>query len=192
MNCLREEEADEERQDAEGGGGHEQVPLGASEELEHREADLIVASDLSCVTMRGQRKVFQLLTKGEDRDRRHRRRGERQEHLAEEHEARAAVDARGVPEVARQGEEELAQHEDAEEARDPGHDEREVGVEPAELHQDDVVGHEQDLGRDHHRGHHQAEEDVLARELEVREGEGGERAGDQLAERAAGGDEERS
>ena len=74
-----------------------------------------------------------------------------------------------------------------EERRD---DERQVGVDPAQLRVDDVERDERDLGRQHHRRQHDHEHDVAARPLDDGEPVGDEAARDQGADHGGHGVEQ--
>ena len=75
----------------------------------------------------------------------------------------------------------LAEQEDAEAGDQAGHDERTVGVEPAELHHHLVLGDDRDGPRQHHRAEYRAEQHVAAAEVHL---------GEDVAEHGADVDDE--
>jgi hypothetical protein len=89
-----------------------------------------------------------------------------------------AVDARGVFQLGGQGEEELAQEEDAEGEGHGrlGNDQSLVGAEPAELLGQDVLGHEHHRVGNHEAAHEEGEDRVAPGKAHAGERIGGERA----------------
>ncbi len=100
---------------------------------------------------------------------------ERHVDLPQRLQRRAAFDARGFVELARDGLERLAQQEDAERARHVGQADREDRVLQPERRHRPVVLDDQHVGHDHQLHEHQREQHVAAGELEARERVRGER-----------------
>ncbi len=115
----------------------------------------------------------------EEDDRRQGRPRQRRRHVPERPQVAAAVERGGVIEILRDGSEELAQQEDAEDVGREGDDQPQVGVVPAEPVDDDVVGDQRYLEGDHHRRQEEGEDDVLTPEFEPREGVGRQHGGEQ-------------
>jgi hypothetical protein len=111
----------------------------------------------------------------EQREGEHRGHRQPQDDAAVDPEVRGTVDTGGVLELLGDGQEELAQEEDAERVRRPRQDEALVGVEPVQLVQQQEQRHEVDLEGQHQRHEDEHEDDVLAREVEPRERVRGQR-----------------
>ena len=77
--------------------------------------------------------------------------------------------------------EELAQQEGAKAGRHKGHRQPLVGICPADLLDQQVVGDDGGFPGDHHRGQEDQEQDILPLEVDKGKGIGRQRGGDQLA-----------
>ncbi len=114
----------------------------------------------------------------EDRGGRQHRHRQRQHDLPVDPPRPAAVHHRGLVEFARDAAEELHHQEDEERVRrqELRHDQRQDGVDPAEVQEQHVLGNQRDVVGQHERAQHQREPEVPALEVQPREGVGGQRA----------------
>ena len=128
----------------------------------------------------------------EHRDGGHRRHHQRHDDLGEDAEGGAAVDLRGLVELLRYRLDELPEQEDPERAsaEEPGHDQRLVGVDPAQPVEQQILRDDHDRRRDQH-GHDQVgEPHVAAREAQPGEREPGDGSGNNRPEQRQRGNED--
>ena len=116
----------------------------------------------------------------EDGERGERRPRERKDDAPEATEAARAVDAGGVFQLVRDGEEELPQEEDPERGERLGDYEALVSIHPVEFLYEDELRYDGDLGWDHQRTQVQEEEQISPPESQAGEGVGGKGRGHRL------------
>ena len=128
---------------------------------------------------------------GEDGHRGHGRPGQREHDIPDDLGNAGAVDARGVLQVGRNLQEELAQQEDVEGAAQKGRqNQRPEGVDQVQLGEDDVLrDHHHRVGQ-HQRGQQQNEQGVLARRAQAGEAVGHHGAGQRVADNRKEGDDQ--
>src|SRR5215213_452343 len=103
----------------------------------------------------------------------------------------SALDGRRLLIVGRDREKVLANEERAEGTEEERHDQSLVGIEPAYLPHQRVVGDDQHLIRHHESGEEQEEEGITPREAQAGEGKGSHRGEKDLSDDAPCGDDDR-
>src|SRR6266850_277451 len=170
--AVGHEEDHQQRQRAERGAGHDGAvglrAVGAAEQGQrHRQREHVG------LVHRDQRpqEVVPRRAEREDGQRAEHRLRERQHDAQEDLPGAGAVDPRGVLQLARHGEEELAQEEDAEGERHRRlrHDQPLVGAEPAETLREHVLGHQHHGVGNHQAADQQAEDQVAAGKAHARQ-----------------------
>jgi len=173
------------------GGGHEGAPHGAA--LEHEGLEAEGEGELFAGVEEDQRagEVVPGEHEAEDGDGCKGRLGKGQDDGPPDAQAGGAVDDGSFFKLHRDGEEELAEHEDVEGRAEHGGDGQRVeGVDPLKLGEEEVEGHEHDDVGDHHLADHDHEYEVAAGRAQAGEAVGGERAGEDGAEDVGEGDEQ--
>ena len=130
---------------------------------------------------------------GEDRGRHQRRHRQRHDDAPVALPVARPVDDRRLFELRRQRAHELHHEEDEERVvrEELRHHQRQDGVHPADLEKEDVLRDQLDVDRQHDRAQHQREPQPFELEVEAREGIGGHRAGDEVADHRQRADHER-
>jgi hypothetical protein len=96
----------------------------------------------------------------------------------------AAIHDRCLVDLARNATEELHHQEDEEgvDCEEFRHDERQKGVHPSKVQEEDVLRNKGHVIGQHQRAHHQREPEPLEAKFQPRKSEGGERAGGEVAD----------
>jgi hypothetical protein len=138
----------------------------------------------------GVQEIVPQLQEGKDRQHSHRRRAHRQQHSPVDLEVVRPIDARRFVIFLGHGDECLAHEECAEHVRAKGQPEGPIGIDQVQL------GEEQEDRDDHHLvghhdlEHHQPEDGITTGEVLAGKAIRGQRAGDDLQQGAAGGDDQ--
>src|SRR5215217_7992860 len=178
--ALGEQIDDNGRDGGDGGGCHKQVPLGPVLALEVPQANDNRDRRVGVRDYQRPQQVVPVEQESEDGERSECRPREWKDDAPEATEAARTVDAGGVLQLVRDGEEELPQQEDTERRERLGDYEALVSIHPVEFLYEDELRYDRDLGRDHERTQVQEEEQIAPPEPQAGEGVGSKGRGHRL------------
>src|SRR5687768_3851321 len=190
---LRQEENDNHRQQYRDAGGHQEVLLGAVQVLERVEAD---GQRLFLHALRVDQRAEEVVPVADERKHRDRRQGGLaggQSDVQEDLEDVATIEPGGLFELARDGQEELAQDENEERAtaKECRDDQRLERVDPAGDREEDELRDHRHLRRKHHRAEDEQKKRLTKWKPQPRERERGEGGGKCLTDHAKDRDDQR-